>query len=90
MVTQLHFYCPIRLLLQVAGVSGDARRALNICLLALEMLNAPGKDGESVERPKVVNISLVSDAIKVIASSPKLAAVQYVLESSHIFDKLRW
>ncbi|XP_065185349.1 origin recognition complex subunit 1-like isoform X2 [Sycon ciliatum] len=68
---------------KVAGVSGDARRALSICLLAVELMNKKKKADEG-NGTKVVTMGLVNEALKAITSSPKLIAIS----NASFFEKL--
>lgn len=58
---------------KVAAVSGDARRALDICRRATEI--AQEKSGRG---SKLVGMMDVHNAIQEMFSSPKIMAVKYV------------
>ena len=61
--------------LQVAALFGDARRALDICRRATELLNVE-EDGNN--RSSLVTMKHVDAALQEMYSAPKIVAVRYV------------
>ncbi|KAI7904824.1 P-loop containing nucleoside triphosphate hydrolase protein [Cokeromyces recurvatus] len=65
---------------KVSAVSGDARRALDICRRAVEIVENRIKEQEEEEggksAPKHVTIAIVDEAIKEMFSSPSVAFVR--------------
>lgn len=54
---------------KVASVSGDARRALDICRRAAEIAEANGKE-------QLVNMNHVNEALSAMITQPKVLAIK--------------
>ncbi|KAI9486029.1 MAG: P-loop containing nucleoside triphosphate hydrolase protein [Benjaminiella poitrasii] len=62
---------------KVSAVSGDARRALDICRRAVEIVESKIKEQEEGKQaPKHVTIAVVDEAIKEMFSSPSVAFIR--------------
>eukprot|EP00049_Salpingoeca_infusionum_P004613 m.81708 g.81708 ORF g.81708 m.81708 type:complete len:88 (+) comp12651_c0_seq3:1876-2139(+) len=65
-------YSYICSLTQIAAVSGDARRALNVCRRAAEIAELANQSSDATQ----VTIFHVSKALEEMSSSPLLRAIQ--------------
>ncbi len=69
---------------KVASVSGDARRALDICRRAVEIAALTGKERSSSKRKRPgkgsvpVGMTHVTAAVKEMFSSPIVKAIRYI------------
>ena len=60
---------------QVAAVSGDARRALNICRRATELAEERHREQHSAS---LVGLQDIEEAVKEMFTSPKIQAIRSV------------
>ncbi|KAG0173990.1 Origin recognition complex, subunit 1 [Apophysomyces sp. BC1034] len=61
---------------KVSAVSGDARRALDICRRAVEIVEARLSRDSTDKAPRHVTIGIINEAIREMFSSPSVAFIQ--------------
>ncbi|KND04967.1 origin recognition complex subunit 1 [Spizellomyces punctatus DAOM BR117] len=73
---------------KVGAISGDARRALDICRRGVEILEATLRDAEAAGKPldqKMVTMAVIDRAVKEMFASPAVQSVQRASTHQRLF-----